>query len=146
MKRNYLELQRYLTTYFPDLQGRVTGSIDQPPQIYYLIANVTSMLQIFGMAFVVFGDGLLETFGLSTGPNPPDWVKKAKDNKMMIFFVLFMINNYANSFMATGAFEVEYNGIVVHSKLETGRMPVVADVLNGIEDVRRKYANSISSS
>ena len=47
-------------------------------------SHVTSMLQIFGMAFVVFGDGLLETFGLSTGPNPPDWVKKAKDNKVRV--------------------------------------------------------------
>ena len=59
-------------------------------------------------------------FGRRFAP-PPSYKLTTLHSQMMIFFILFMINNYANSFMATGAFEVEYNGIVVHSKLETGR-------------------------
>lgn len=138
--RNYLELQHYLTAHFPDLKSRISGSVDQPPEIYILLANITSMLQIFGMAFFVFGDGLLSTFGITS---PPKWLESCKENKMLVFFGLFMLNTYANSFMATGAFEVEYNGVVVYSKIERGRMPSVQDVVSGIEQLRSKYAMTV---
>jgi len=141
MKRNYLELQHHLISRFPDLQNRVSGSIDQPAEVFVMLANITNLLQILGMAFFIFGDSLLKTFGISSKPK---WLSFVQDNKMMCFIGLFMLNNMANSNLSTGAFEVEYNGIVVWSKLETGRMPSVMGVVQGIENVRRQYAASVA--
>mmetsp|Transcript_2612 Transcript_2612/g.4958 ORF Transcript_2612/g.4958 Transcript_2612/m.4958 type:complete len:150 (+) Transcript_2612:258-707(+) len=141
MKKNYMELSRYINSYFPDTVGKVSGSVDRPPEMWIIISQVTSLLQICGMAFVVFGDSLLETFGLNPA-NTPKWLNSAKENKMGVFFALFFLNNYANSHLATGAFEVVYNGRTVFSKLEMGRMPNVDEVLKGMEAVRREYAQA----
>ena len=36
---------------------------------------------------------------------------------------------------ATGAFEVEVDGVMVYSKLESGRMPTARDLVEGFEKV-----------
>ena len=46
-----------------------------------MISQLTSLLQICGMAFVVLGDSLLETFGLSPA-NTPKWLASVKENKI----------------------------------------------------------------
>lgn len=139
MKKNYMELSRYINSYFPDTVGKVSGSVDRPPEFWIMISQLTSLLQICGMAFVVLGDSLLETFGLSPA-NTPKWLASVKENKIGVFFVLFFLNNYANSHLSTGAFEVVYNGRTVFSKLEVGRMPTVDEVLRGMEAVRKEHA------
>ncbi|GMH99015.1 hypothetical protein TrLO_g6919 [Triparma laevis f. longispina] len=144
MKKNYLELSRYITSYFPDLQSRVSGGVDRPPELWILISQITSMLQILGMAFVVLGDKLLEMVGISPA-TAPKWLQSAKENKMVVFFGLFFLNNVANGKLATGAFEVEYNGITVYSKLATGRMPSVQEVIKAIETVRMEYEKTLSA-
>lgn len=63
---------------------------------------------------------------------------RARARTHIQFFALFFLNNYANSQLATGAFEVVYNGRTVFSKLEMGRMPNVDEVLKGMEAVRRE--------
>lgn len=60
---------------------QVSGSVDRPPEMWIIISQVTSLLQICGMAFIVFGDSLLETFGLNPA-NTPKWLNSAKENKM----------------------------------------------------------------
>ena len=112
--------------------------MDRPPETWVFVSQITSMLQILGMAFVVLGDGLLEMVGISAR-NEPKWITSAKENKIAVFFGLFFLNNFANGKLATGAFEVEYNGVVVFSKLELGRMPSVQEVIKGIETVRQQY-------
>ena len=127
MKKTYVQLSRYITSYFPDTQGLITGEVDRPPEMWIFISQITSLLQIMGMAFIVLGDTMLQTFGLNPS-NTPNWLKTVKENKMPLFFALFFLNNVANSHLATGAFEVQYNGVTVYSKLQTGRMPNVEEV------------------
>ena len=50
---------------------------------------------------------------------------------MMLFIILFLCNSVAQSLMSTGAFEVEFNGKLVYSKLETGRMPNLNELFEG---------------
>ena len=136
MKKTYVELSRILAGHFPDLAGRITGSMDEPPEFWVYASQVTSLLQIFGMAFAFLGDGFLEMIGIT---HPPKFLRDAQSHKMAVFFALFFLNNYASSHLSTGAFEVVYNGVIVTSKLETGRMPSVRDVVSGVEGARNAY-------
>ena len=88
------------------------------------------------MAFIIFGDSLLDMIGLH---NPPKWVLDAKENKMAVFITIFFINNFFSSKLSTGAFEITYNDELVYSKLETHRMPTVQDVLSGVEEARKMF-------
>ena len=42
-------------------------------------------------------------------------------------------NGLVGNLMATGAFEISYNGEQVYSKLETGRMPSLPELLDGLK-------------
>jgi len=139
MKKTYVELSRYIIQQFPDLKpADISGNMDEPPEFWVVASQITALLQIVGMAFVVLGDSLLEMIGLSK-EQQPKWLESAKENRMAVFFGLFFLNNFASSHLSTGAFEVAYNGEVVYSKLATGRMPTVKDVIYGIESVRSAY-------
>lgn len=64
---------------------------------------------------------------------PPALYRQIKDKQMMFLGVLFMINNLGNSMLATGAFEVYADGVLVFSKLQEGRAPSEQDIHNIIE-------------
>lgn len=50
----------------------------------------------------------------------------------MAFFILFLINSFGNSQLATGAFEIYLNDVLVYSKLETGRLPTPRDLMDAL--------------
>jgi len=58
------------------------------------------------------------------------------ENKMAFFGGLFLMNMLAGSLVSTGAFEVEANGQLVFSKIQTGRLPTWPEIVRGIEMVR----------
>jgi hypothetical protein len=44
------------------------------------------------------------------GLEEPSWYQQMKDNKMMVFVSIFMLNAVAGSLAATGAFEIYLDG------------------------------------
>lgn len=102
------------------------GANYPPPPYTAALAQLAQIAQLLGIAFVMFGDGM---FGL-LGMQQPAFVK---DNKLMIFGALFVLNTMAQNMMATGAFEVTMNGKKVFSKLEAGRMPALEDLVTRFE-------------
>ena len=69
------------------------------------------------MAFLIFGDRILSALGVSA---TPDWLETLRSNRMLVFVALFLFNNIASGMASTGAFEVYLDGQLVHSKLATG--------------------------
>jgi thioredoxin reductase-like selenoprotein T len=56
-----------------------------------------------------------------------------QENKMNAFCGIFMLGFMSTQLMATGAFEVYYNGHVVYSKLDSGNIPHVQDLTRSLQ-------------
>lgn len=63
----------------------------------------------------------------------PPAVKWMQENKMNAFCGVWMLSLMSSQLMATGAFEVYYNGNVVYSKLDTGSIPHVQDLARSLQ-------------
>ena len=61
---------------------------------------------------------------------PPALVRQAKDNKMFVLGSLWFLNNYGNSQLSTGAFEIYLDDKQIFSKLESKRVPTAEDILS----------------
>eukprot|EP00981_Chlorochromonas_danica_P000422 scaffold96_cov167-Ochromonas_danica.AAC.29 len=62
----------------------------------------------------------------------PEYVKVITENKGSAFLVLFVLNNVANSMLATGAFEIYLDDVLIFSKIATGRFPSVEDLQSAL--------------
>lgn len=114
---------------FPDVT--VDGANYPAPPNAVLLAKFAAYLQMAGMALMFFGPTLLSVVGINMSPATQAFIA---ENKLMIIGGLFMFNTFAQNGMATGAFEVEFNGKVVFSKLETGRMPTLDDLVRPLKE------------
>ncbi len=61
-------------------------------------------------------------------------IRQAQDNKMFVLGSLWFLNNYGNSQLSTGAFEIMLDDEVIFSKLESKRVPTAEDVLNILKE------------
>jgi selT/selW/selH-like putative selenoprotein len=128
MKKNFINLRNFLEQKYPQLVGHIQGeNYPLSPAVQALVSGA-AFLQIFGVCFVFMGNRLFTTLGI---PTPP-WFGWMQENKMMTIGGLFVVNSVVQSSAATGAFEISYNGESVFSKLETGRMPNLREILNNL--------------
>ena len=68
-----------------------------------------------------------------TGPEQqPEWYRVVLDNKMALFFGVYLINVFAQNAAQTGAFEIVHNGKTVFSKLQESRLPNIQEIVNGL--------------
>jgi selT/selW/selH-like putative selenoprotein len=60
--------------------------------------------------------------------------QKLQDNKWLIILGAFMGLNFLRGILeGTGAYEVYFNGELIYSKLQTGRMPDLHDILSKLK-------------
>lgn len=81
------------------------------------------------MVFVFMGPKI---FGLLGSP-VPDWAAWMQNNKMSTVAAVMLLNSFAQAACQTGAFEIMYDGQLVYSKLETGKMPSIELILRGLQ-------------
>lgn len=99
---------------------RVAGAALDPDEPRPTIAAVVQFTYMALMMFCFFGDALFSMIGIPP-PNAYNWVR---ENKLTAgFMIYFLGNNIVNGLMSTGAFEIMYNGELVWSKMDAGRMP-----------------------
>ncbi|KAL4458875.1 hypothetical protein ABPG75_013740 [Micractinium tetrahymenae] len=66
---------------------------------------------------------------------PPEAWRAVEEKKLMICVgIWFVGNTVRQNLLSTGAFEVSYGGTPIFSKLDTGRMPSMAEVVAGIAE------------
>lgn len=122
-----MELRQFLLNRYPELDdASVEGANYPAPEPLGTIAQIMGTLQLMAMPFLFLGDSLL---GAATFP-ALIWIR---ENKMTVFFVIYLANIVAQNAAQTGAFEIIHNGKTVYSKLDTQRMPTIAQIVDGLK-------------
>jgi hypothetical protein len=98
MKRNYVQVAQFLAENFPELQGKITGGLYPVPPAAEFAANIISILQLVGIAWMVMGgDKLLRMVGFKG--SLPAFYWTIQDNSMPIMIGLFLLApQFVNSF------------------------------------------------
>jgi len=113
---------------YPGLQ--VEGGNFPPPPLRAMIAQALTALKFVFIIVLISGQNPFVYLNAAT----PEAFAWAMENKvyacMMIFFVSNMIEN---QLVSTGAFEIEFNGINMWSKMQTGRIPTGPELFQMIE-------------
>ncbi|KAK7945657.1 hypothetical protein WMY93_001385 [Mugilogobius chulae] len=108
-------------THNPDLMGSSLGTL--------LLSCPCSKLLVIGM--IIIGKDPFALFGM---PAPGIW-EWGQTNKiyacMMVFFLSNMIEN---QLMSTGAFEITLNDVPVWSKLESGHLPSMQQLVQILDN------------
>jgi len=98
--------------------------------VQYAIRAVRAA-QVGAIGAFFFGDA---AFG-KLGRRPPQLLTQLHENKMLAAGGLYGLDVIAQTLKAINAFEVTYNGVVLHSKLKTGQFPDPAAVVQKLQEV-----------
>lgn len=126
-KKNFLQVRHWLYANFPELQGKVTGDNFPPPPMAELLLKFLNIFQMCGLLFVFLGDKIFSLFGMSYVPSWYGWV--SKNGMQIAIFVYLLLPNVLSKYLITGAFEIILDGETIFSKLETGRLPQMDDLV-----------------
>lgn len=142
MKSNFLKVKGFLEGQFPELEGKITGANYPVPPIVELANSVVSMLQLVGMAWIVFGGQTL--FRMIGFAEPPAIYFTIQEFGMQIGLGLFLlVPQILGGFATSGAFEVVLDGQkVIFSKLEEGRFPTADELTNPLVKLGLSVASS----
>lgn len=103
MKRNFVELQRFLSHRFPELEGRIHGGNYPPPPHAMALVALAGYAQLATLGLMLAGRPLFRLSGFAAAPG---WYEAMMANKGQTFACVFLANTLAASMTATGAFEV----------------------------------------
>ena len=120
-------------------QFKEAASVNIEGMIYKSSGTTAQISTFFWYAFIL-GIVMLfigEWFFSSVVPIQAgvELAKKMKENQMPVMAGLFMLNFIASNLTNSGAFEVYFNDQLVHSKLQTGRLPDVPTLLRQIREL-----------
>lgn len=113
----------------PSLRGLIEGDNLPAPPLSQLLATSAWYLLLAGGAFVLFGESIFSVLSMQQ----PAWFGWAKEHRLLLAGALFLVYMYTQSLLATGAFEIYVRGELTYSKLVTGRMPSLTEVLELLE-------------
>lgn len=123
------EYTQALSQRYPDI--RIEGENYLPLPIYRHVASFLSIFKLFLIGLIVVGKDPFALFGME----PPRLWTWSQENKiyacMMVFFFSNMLENQC---MSTGAFEITFNDVPVWSKLESGHLPSMQQLVQILEN------------
>merc|ERR1711871_572498 len=122
------EFRRILLRKFPGVP--IVGKVYPPGDDKIMIATVAQYGFFIGIGVIFFGQGLFKAMGMA---QPPAWYAAVQENKMQACMFLWIANSLATSQLATGAFEIWYDGDLIFSKLEERRWPDPMEVIRALE-------------
>ena len=116
-----------------------------------LLARAVSIASTSAIAVTLGGDALFPALGIRT----PDFLKSMQASKLQTCAAAWFLGNtgasraccirltltaaYAvyQNLISTGAFEVSYNGRTLFSKLASGAVPQLADIVRAVSEAHR---------
>lgn len=131
MKNYFHQVKRFIIETYPEVDWNITGENYPPPEFSQFIASLASFIWLFGIVFLFCGEHIIKSIGLSQN----HLLKVMYENKMTCFIILFMINNYGASMLATGAFEVYLDNEIIYSKLKQHKLPtaeILLEIFNAL--------------
>ena len=105
-----------------------------------LASGLVTLAQTGTGAAIFLGDAILSALHV----RPPDWYSLTfRENKLQTGAMAWFVGSTVQqNLLATGAFEISYDGVLVFSKTLAGRLPSIPEILAGIEDVRESHRNA----
>ena len=104
----------------------ITGGNYPPTATQTMIAQITQGLWFAGLALTFGGAQIFNALGVK----PPALYEQAQQNKMMVLGSLWFVNNFGNSQLSTGAFEMYLDDELIFSKMNSkGTVPSGEDIL-----------------
>ena len=95
-----------------------------------MIASILSIIKFVLIGCILTGKNPFEFIGIET-PSIYIW---AQENMIYSCFMLFFISNAIETQMtSTGAFEISLNEVTIWSKLQSGRIPQVNELMQIID-------------
>jgi selT/selW/selH-like putative selenoprotein len=127
---------------FPELVGKVTGDNLPPPPLVELLLKLLNGFQLAGLVVVVLGRNAFSLLGLQV----PSWYSSIEKNGVQLAILFYLLlPQVLSKYLVTGAFEIELDGESIFSKIQTGRLPQFADLVEplvsaGLEIVAKQEA------
>ena len=94
------------------------------------LSSVLQLVFFGGLAVSLVGRGLL----------PEPYAKFIEAHQMPILGGCFLCNIVAGNLLNSGAFEISYDGVLVWSKIETGRFPSLPELKEVLAQVLERAA------
>lgn len=98
------------------------------------VARLVTLIQYSIIVFALAGQQICDAVGMTSRFPPDFWVGLAEKRFSLIIGCFFFGNTIINSIVSTGAFEVLYGSEVIFSKLSTGRMPTMDELLTTLQE------------
>jgi len=108
----------------------VEGGPYHPPPHKQMIIDAICYLQCALIGGVVLAEFVLQ--------RPPAPLKMLQDNRMAVIVAVVALNSISGTLMKTGAFEVEYNGDTLWSKVKTDDFPPPGEVVRALSKLMAK--------
>jgi len=112
----------------------IEGDNYPPPAYRQLIAQGVGLIKIALVAAIAFGQNPFDIIGMQT-PAIYIWAQQNKISSCLVFF--FVCNAIEGQLVSTGAFEIYINGVEIWSKLATGHVLPVDELMHLIEQQQR---------
>lgn len=122
------EYARVVNGRFSDI--KIEAGNYPPPQAYQVIASIISITKFLLIGCILAGLNPFPSLGMDT-PQLYLWARENTIYAVMMTF--FICNAIETQLISTGAFEVSLNDVTVWSKLQSGRIPRVEELLQIIE-------------
>uniref|UniRef100_A0A671MRC4 Selenoprotein T n=1 Tax=Sinocyclocheilus anshuiensis TaxID=1608454 RepID=A0A671MRC4_9TELE len=128
-KRVFEEYMQALYQRYPDI--RIEGENYLPLPVYRHIASFLSMFKLLLIGVIIVGKDPFALFGMQA---PGLWVWSQENKIYACMMVFFFSNMIENQCMSTGAFEITLNDVPVWSKLESGHLPSMQQLVQILEN------------
>uniref|UniRef100_A0A4W4FG80 Selenoprotein T n=1 Tax=Electrophorus electricus TaxID=8005 RepID=A0A4W4FG80_ELEEL len=128
-KRVFEEYTQALYQRFPDI--RIEGENYLPLPVYRYIAFFFSVFKILLIGVIIVGKDPFALFGMQA---PGVWAWSQENKIYACMMVFFFSNMIENQCMSTGAFEISLNDVPVWSKLESGHLPSMQQLVQILEN------------
>ncbi|KAL6479306.1 hypothetical protein MHYP_G00127390 [Metynnis hypsauchen] len=135
-KRVFEEYTRVLTQRYPDI--RIQGENYLPQPIYRHIASFMSVFKLAIIGLIIVGKDPFALFGVES---PRIWAWGQENKVYACMMVFFLSNMIENQCMSTGAFEISLNDVPVWSKLESGHLPSMQQLVQILENEMKLNAH-----
>lgn len=141
MKRNFVNVARFLQQHFGDNIAIEGGTYPAPP-IMQLITNVLAACQLLALAWMIMGaDTLCRLVRLT---QRPAWMHAVEQNAVQYGILLFIVlPQVVQSFSSSGAFELFLDDDTqIFSKLSAGRFPTQDELISTLQAAGLTLATS----
>jgi len=104
----------------------VVGSVYPPGPFKSFIAQMCSIIFLVGLATMIAGRFLGESLNIAA---LTDLARKMNENQMQSIMLIFMANIIGGQMLATGAFEIFLEDDLIFSKIQTGGLPQLDQIV-----------------